>query len=277
MKLIVFNNGNIDNTDEKIIYYNDCKNNFGDNLFFWILKKKFNHINFSFTKDTNFNLLGIGSLLQDCPDNYNGYIWACGYIYPTKYLKLDNILAIRGKLSLEYIITNKDKNKIILGDGGLIASKIYYPIIEKKYKLGIIPHYTDILELLNYNIVNNKDVLLINPCSPVDIVIDNILSCENIITSSLHGVVMCDSYNIPYAIFIAKETKKHYKELQNFFKFKDYYSTFDIDFKNEDFIINNNMNLKEILKYCKFIYKTNIESIKNNLYNSLIDFINLNN
>jgi len=73
----------------------------------------------------------------------------------------------------------------------------YSPEIEKEHKIGIIPHYIDYKAVKSafsdYRVINILDA---NPLK----VIDEILKCERIITSSLHGLIIAQTYGIPAAL-----------------------------------------------------------------------------
>ena len=70
-------------------------------------------------------------------------------------------------------------------------------MIEKKYKLGIIPHfihYTQVNEMYK----NDDNILVINIINKdIELIINDMLRCEKIISSSLHGLIVSDAYNIP--------------------------------------------------------------------------------
>ena len=179
----------------------DNYNNFGDMLMPFILNYFNIKTNNLLSDYNNVDLYGIGSIAHIIPESFKGYIWSTGFIYPNIKLNCINTpFAIRGKLSLDQIIC-KNKHNIILGDGGLILEKIYKPLIQKKYKLGVIPHYIDLIYKHNepfdtFNIFKSNDVLLIKSTNNVKDVIDMALSCDMIMTSSLHGIILCDTYNI---------------------------------------------------------------------------------
>lgn len=73
---------------------------------------------------------------------------------------------------------------------------------------------------LCYSLLGNN-VLFINPkqFKKWNQFIDNILSCEYILSSSLHGIIIADAYKIPN-IWISLTNNEH---PDNNFKFKDYY------------------------------------------------------
>ncbi|MGI6539152.1 MAG: polysaccharide pyruvyl transferase family protein [Caldicoprobacterales bacterium] len=85
-----------------------------------------------------------------------------------------------------------------LADPGLLASKLLSERRQKKYSVGIIPHFSqqqeEIFAKLNRHYQNSTIIDITKP--PLE-VIDNIASCEYIISSSLHGLVFADSLLIP--------------------------------------------------------------------------------
>lgn len=123
-------------------------------------------------------------------------VWGSGFIKPGKLKSkfLLNVLALRGELSKQRL--NYKKN-LVLGDPGLLFNRIHYSS-KKEFSWGIVPHYVDsespvIQELLN----QTKNSLMIRlDQDPIE-VLKQIASCEKIASSSLHGLVTADSYQIP--------------------------------------------------------------------------------
>jgi pyruvyltransferase len=67
-----------------------------------------------------------------------------------------------------------------------------------------------------------EDVIIIDVRQKPEPFIDQLIKCEYIVSSSLHGLILADSYQIPnkWAAFSDKITGGS-------FKFRDYYSTTD--------------------------------------------------
>lgn len=249
--------------------YDGKKTNIGDILTPYILKK--NNIE-SFYSEENIQLYGIGSLFNQIPQNYENYIWSTGFlIEPTEKINIRNApYAVRGKYTLSNIIY--DNSPISLGDGGLIISDFYEPKVEKKYKLGIVCHYTEIehTNILNeYSIFKNPDILFINVNNEVEEFMNKINSCLNIISSSLHGLVISDSYNINNSIFATDITNFSMHQMYKSFKFKDYYSVFNMNVP-EILNLNENTTIEQCLSHCKQFNKPNINNIKYYLNKSLL-------
>ena len=57
--------------------------------------------------------------------------------------------------------------------------------------------------------------------------------------------------------------------MQGSFKFRDYYSVFDIDFKSPDLKLDNNTSFEKAISSCKTFNKPNIENIKEQLIKSI--------
>lgn len=84
------------------------------------------------------------------------------------------------------------------GDPALLASLIWPSKSIKTHQLGIVPHYTDMnspkLAALMEQFPDAKVISVENEISQV---IREISSCEVIFSSSLHGLIVADSFSIP--------------------------------------------------------------------------------
>lgn len=247
--------------------------NFGDILTPFILNKFGINVSYSNIKP---QIYGIGSLLHMCPNDYSGYVWSSGYMYNTKRLHLlHDPICVRGNLSKKEF--DNDTSNTYVGDGGLLLEKIYKPKIRGniRYKLGIMPNYCDIVNMRDdpiekFNVFNNPDVILIDPRNYIETVVNDIYSCDNIITSSLHGLVTSDSYGINNACFKSRETEIAIHHMQDSYKFRDYYSIFDKEFrKNDLLVLNKNTTYEQCLSICKPFNKPNLENIKDGLVRSV--------
>jgi len=245
--------------------------NFGDILGPYVLSKYDINLNY---KAQQPQLYTIGSLLHMMPDDYQGYIWSSGYMFPTKTLSLKkDPICVRGKLSKKYF-TNDTSNTEV-GDGGLLLDKIYKPRETNiRYKLGVFPNYCDIINMRDdplekFVAFDRPDVKIIDPRNYIDTVINDVNSCDNIITSSLHGAVVCDSYNINYGVFSARETDLAIHKLQGSFKFQDYYSIYDKEFNGVDLFVHNKVSFEECMSICKSNNKPNLENVKYYLEKSI--------
>jgi hypothetical protein len=200
----------------------------------------------------------IGSIL--CRANENSIVWGSGIIKKNENIKKAKFVAIRGPktrkrlLELGYIVPK------IYGDPGLLVNLFYKPTnVVKKYTIGIIPHYVDYNEIKD-NYKNNKDVLVINlMCNSVEKIIDKMLSCEKIISTSLHGVIVSHSYKIP-ALWLKYGEKLAGDDI----KFYDYYESVGINWPLTKYFHYKSLDaLEEIFIENKAIERPSLIKLQN--------------
>jgi pyruvyltransferase len=107
----------------------------------------------------------------------------------------------------------------VYGDPALLAPLVYNPDVEIKHEVGVVLRWSEKSWL---KVKPGKGVKLIDlGTSDVEGVIDQIKSCKKIITSSLHGLIIADTYGIPNA-WLSSSTPKGGE-----FKFYDYFLSVD--------------------------------------------------
>lgn len=195
----------------------------------------------------NPDIIGAGSILGfPAIKNKKLKVWGSGFLneddisFSTNSI---NFFAVRGKLTAKKL----NLKNITIGDPGILASHFYTPKVTKKYKFGIITHFTDYEYIKSiagedfpYPIINT---FIPNNEQSVKEFFNKINECEFIFSSSLHGIIFSHSYGIP-AIHIKNLNNKHVNNKnvisQNYFKFRDYYSGLNIPYKNETFTTDLN-------------------------------------
>ena len=70
-------------------------------------------------------------------------------------------------------------------------------------------------------------------------IVDEIVSCENIVSSSLHGLVLSDVYKIPN-VWVSFNNRK------NPYKYLDYYESIGSKI-TEDIVLHSNLNEKILI------------------------------
>lgn len=103
---------------------------------------------------------------------------------------------VRGPRTRRAVLASGGKCPEVYGDPALLLPKIIAPAKEKKYKIGITPHYVD-YDWVKKNYPNHNVINLIN-ADPKS-VIEQITECDTIISSSLHGIIAAHAYGIPAA------------------------------------------------------------------------------
>ena len=210
---------------------------------------------------TNYTM--IGSMLHAA--NKHTIVWGTGMLAEDMYPKEapKKILAVRGKLTREALIKQGFDCPEVFGDPALLLPYIYQPPKEKKYRVGIVPHmYDEDNPIIHEWLVKNPDCCLISMkhYSHKFEIVDTIASCEFIISSSLHGIIISDAYHIPNVWVEFSD-----KVIGNGFKFRDYFSSVNKSIQEPKIIkdladMDNTSNLKEQFYSIKIDLKKLIES-----------------
>ena len=225
------------------VFYFVADYNFGDMLNVWLLEALFG-IKTTWAPVENCNALCVGSLLHNLPKPKLSLrrkiskfikspisVWGTGFINqsPSSYktlLRKVKVYAVRGKITLDRLHEYKNVKFVhdVLGDPGLLANRLIdVNKVEKKYKLGIIPHYVDKDNSLLKNIQVENSIMIDIQQKP-EIVLKQIAECENIISSAMHGLIVADSLGIPNVRMVVSG-----KLFGGDYKFRDYYSAFDME------------------------------------------------
>lgn len=122
--------------------------NFGDDLNFYLIKSLtnkniFNYPNFYHLRNVD-NIMCIGSIIE-AMTNQNSIIWGSGALYGDKklFIKPKRVLAVRGPLTRQYLLSQGVDCPAIYGDPALLLPMVYNPVCSKKFMIGIIPHRSD--------------------------------------------------------------------------------------------------------------------------------------
>jgi len=168
--------------------------NFGDMLGPYMYKKLTGRdVVFSPHNITEPKYVTIGSIIGLARPQ--SIVWGSGVMFrrdiPVKGVEY---LAVRGMITQQVLKRAGINPPTAIGDPCLLLPRLYNPIVEKKYKLGIIPHVVD-THLIRHN--QNDNIKVIDLRDTVEDVVDQLLSCERVISSSLHGIIVSDAYGIP--------------------------------------------------------------------------------
>jgi pyruvyltransferase len=218
-----------------------CGNNFGDELTHMIMLHKYREdLTWCNRKTTPF--VSTGSLLDLMPDDWSGVILGSGFMWQrsTTTLPRASAVLVRGALTAK-----KLGREAPHGDPGLIVSDLV-PSAPKEHKVGVIPHYIDKDLALKY-----PDAMIIDiRQNPYDFLYQ-VSSCEEIVTSSLHGLITADSYGIP------RTWVPHDKVLGGGFKFFDYASSL------HQYIRPHQKNIAPVLK---------VQELKENIHSAFDEY-----
>ncbi|MDD2495847.1 MAG: polysaccharide pyruvyl transferase family protein [Tissierellia bacterium] len=210
-------------------------------------------------------IFGIGSTIHKF-NRKNVIVWGSGIIHSDWKINDADFRAVRGKLTQNRLLNLGYKVPEIIGDPALLLPLLINPKA-RKYKIGIIPHYIHYNEILN-SINHTNESILINMKDDIHTVTDNITSCDFIISSSLHGLIVAQSFDIP-ALWVDFNCKNQLSG--DNVKFRDYFSSVGIEpyspISIKSFEISYLMKLKEANSNRTYI-KTNLKEIQLNLLRS---------
>lgn len=222
--------------------------NFGDTSVPYMLHKL--EIPFIFSHHTvEKKIIMTGSIL-DIGSRKDTIVWGSGIIKNNDVPKKDCVYkAVRGYKTLEKLKNRDiDVSNVALGDPALLLSRIYKKEnVNKKYKLGIIPHMVD-FDFVKKHVETNKEkfknTTLIDPNTRVNQIenfIDKVNECEKIVATCLHGLICANSYGID-AAWMKVSNKLEGDDI----KFQDYFSTVSLDGTSPLSLIDDeNINVKK--------------------------------
>lgn len=177
------------------------------------------------------SVYSIGSVLH-LITRPNSIVWGSGLINESLLPKTQqlNILAVRGPQTRKVLLANGIECPEVYGDPALLLPYYYSPQhIKKKYKVGIIPHYVDAdkEELSHLAGAESAHVIHMSGYRSWRSVIDQILSCEFIVSSSLHGLIIAEAYHIPNLWVEIKEPIVG--DISRRFKYHDFFQSIGLD------------------------------------------------
>lgn len=164
-----------------------------------------------------FSYFAIGSIISRV--THSSIVWGSGAFGTETYVSVDRkakYLAVRGPLTRNLLRINRVKNvPEVYGDPALLMPLIFNPKVEKKYKIGVILRWQE----KEWNDAEYgpgiKKIYL--GTDDIEGTLTDILSCEKILSSSLHGVILADAYKIPSA-WLKSDSPKGFE-----FKYYDYF------------------------------------------------------
>ena len=220
--------------------------NWGDDINYYFIKEITSRpvvslFNFRLARKFKFkNFLCIGSLLgMPGYANENTIVWGAGSFGELKGVVSKHICSVRGKLTRNILIQKGIECPEVYGDPALLLPLVYQPrrgvqgsiaassvqeVQKASYRMGIIPHVVDLHHLVIEEIREKyaNEILIIDLAhyEKWTDVIDQICSCERILSSSLHGLIVSDAYQVP-SCWIELSGRI----LGGYFKFFDYASS----------------------------------------------------
>jgi pyruvyltransferase len=166
----------------------------------------------------------VGSLLHMLPSNYCGNVLGSGLIRDMQHsLPNARIWSVRGELTKRAMGLSAATPT---GDLGLLADRLV-PLGETKtHQLGLIPHFVDKNSpwVAEFARRHRDQVLVIDVERSAQSVIADIARCRWVASSSLHGIIVADCFDIPTVWLGISDAV-----IGAGFKFRDYFSSLDAE------------------------------------------------
>jgi len=181
----------------KRIYATWCiSNNIGDLLTPWLIEKITGQTPIYMPYDVKCpKYMVSGSILNHATD-YT-IVWGAGFANSQDCLsKGVDVRAVRGPVTAQRIKFQAGVDCQVWGDPALLMPDLYKPQVEKKYKVGICPHYAHQREVIDW-FAGREDIKFINVFSTPEQFVIDVLECETILSSSLHGLIIAHAYGVP--------------------------------------------------------------------------------
>lgn len=164
--------------------------------------------------------IAIGSILNRVKDDT--IVWGTGSFGPEPPRQINaraKYHAVRGPLTRARVLDRGGECPRIYGDPALLTPFFHRPEVEKTHEIGLVLRWSD-SDWLDRSVGDGVKLIDLGT-SDVERVLDDMLSCGRIITSSLHGLIIADAYGIPNAWLYSDSPKGRE------FKFYDYFLSVD--------------------------------------------------
>ena len=180
----------------KLFFYQCLKPNFGDVLNTWMWPKLLEDV---WDEEDNSIFVGIGSIINDkFPKDKLKIVFGAGYGGYTALPVIDKtwkFYFVRGKLTAKAVGINE---KLGVGDSAILLRSLIKSKVSKKHQISYIPHYASTFDG-NWELVCNlASVNYIDPCLPVEVVLEQIQASELVITEAMHGAIVSDALRVPW-------------------------------------------------------------------------------
>lgn len=177
----------------------------------WMCEKK--NVKFDKKISKTKHLYAIGSILQ--MGYQNATVWGTGFAFdikgiraiPHKLRRLD-IRCVRGPETRKTLIRMGIDCPKYFADPAVLMPLIYQPLKVEHRDYLVIPHFSMEKEISRKC---GKEHILSMNTTDYRSVIDQICSAEKVISSSLHGIILAESYGVPAVFYQDRKQRFNYK------------------------------------------------------------------
>jgi pyruvyltransferase len=236
--------------------------NFGDQLTPWLLQR-YGRVAVH-SSPGSAGMAGVGSILEQLPTEFEGTVWGSGLLYGRPIdLPRATFAAVRGHLTKQVLGIHGDP---ALGDPGILVSR-HVERPKARWTLGVVPHGIHNADPVVARLAERypQEVAVLDTAQPVDRMLRDIGRCEAVVSTSLHGLVIADSFGIPAAWFELEPSLWGAD-----FKFRDYESVVTPG-RSRRFTMSPHSTLSEIVAQARHADADSVSQSVETLESSLLE------
>lgn len=225
------------------LYWSRSKPNFGDALS-PLICEAVSARKIIYARPSRCDLVAIGSLMHRFKErrfSHITHVWGTGFLSDEPARESRHIYhAVRGRLTQEIVCPER---RVALGDPGLLANLLLPTAVphRKTSKIGLVEHYKDRGNRTVQAIAaHHRFITVIDIFAPPREFLAQLAACEVIFSSAMHGLVAADALQIPNAWMKLSDQLRG-----GDFKFRDYYSVFNMAPHPVDLAIDNVQQIAE--------------------------------
>lgn len=141
--------------------------------------------------------LTVGSVMR--LSRANAIVWGSGILRKDEIIRQPHsVAAVRGPMTRNRLLECDIPCPEIYGDPAILLSDYFQPVTDQPQEgiVGIVPHFVD-FERAKTLFTENSELTVINVIGDVEKVVAEIAQCNFIMSSSLHGLIIAQTYGIP--------------------------------------------------------------------------------
>jgi succinoglycan biosynthesis protein ExoV len=131
-----------------------------------------------------------------------------GYTPPPKMDQSWDIYFVRGPMTARAIGVDE---ALGVGDAAILLRSCIKTSSQKLFKVSFMPHWESVFDGEWEAVCAAAGVHFINPCAPVEAVLDDIQASEMLITEAMHGAIVADALRVPWIPVRPIQSQHHQK------------------------------------------------------------------
>lgn len=124
-------------------------------------------------------------------------VWGCGMLTRAARIRRPHrTLAVRGPLTRARYLELGHPCPEVFGDPAILLPRYLDGAKRRRGPLAVVPNFKHLPEARGL-LEGRPGVTLVDPRRPVEEVVAELTSCEHVVASSLHGLIVAHAYGIP--------------------------------------------------------------------------------